>query len=191
MGICKGEFNIQGSGECMKRFLVMTAIFVVGIASFGCSSSSEPDKTASTTNSRSESSSPNTAPSNTVVGPGNFRDRVEKRNRVDANPAVSPDPPIFRPAPDNSESAVTMNKDGSILEIRVFKSHSQLAKVESTWFDPAEKSLKVHLKSGRVVDVQTEKLTNLNSASIEEILEVAGLKTSKITGDRPRIAIPK
>ena len=95
---------------------------------------------------------------------------------MDSDPNAKPEPPVFRSAPENSESATTMTNDGSILEIRVFKNHPQLAKVEVTWTDPKDKALKVYLKNGTVVDAKTDRIGNLRDTPSIEIMQVAGIR---------------
>jgi len=192
MGICKGKTHVKDFSKGMKRNLLLLSVLILGVAGQACSTPSGPEKASSSVNSNVASRSENEVnePRNldTVAQPGSFRDRSKRRNRVDVNPSATPEPPTFRPAPENSESAVTMNADGSIQEIRVFKSHPQLEKVEATWFDPKEKALKVYLKNGQVLDAKTDRIASLQSASSSELLQIAGFKIPQKTGDRPRIA---
>ena len=99
------------------------------------------------------------------------------------NPSATPEPTSFRPAPENSEHSVMMDADGSIKEIRVFKSHPQIAKVEVTWTDPSSKNLKVFLKNGKTLEVNTDKIQSLQSVPSDVILQIVGVTK----GDRPRV----
>jgi len=167
--------------NCLALFIVCS-----GLCGMGCSNTSKPEKTGnSTVASKRDNTSVDPAISNTEARPSNPRDR---KPRPDVNPGATPDPPKFRDAPENSQSVTTMNNDGSIQETRIFKSHPQLAKVEATWFEPTDKTLKIYLKNGTVVDAKTTNAASLQSVSSAEIMEVAGIKATVKAGDRPRIA---
>ena len=126
-------------------------------------------------------------PDSNAVAVNNPRDKKNKKDRPDTNPNATPEPTEPRPAPENSEASVMMNQDGSITEIRVFKNHPQIARVEATWSDPTMKNLKVYLKNGKVVTAKTDKIPNLQSVTSEVILQAAGINSTATKGDRPRV----
>jgi len=71
-----------------------------------------------------------------------------------------------------------MDPQGRILEVRVFKSHPQLSKVESTWLGPKEKTLKIYLRDGKMREITTAEIANLRSASSQQLLQMAGVETN-------------
>jgi len=162
----------------MKRIFIWASIFIILMIAFGCSTSSGPDNKTPEAPSNNQTQSSAEAPNSpdATVPSGSFEVRDKRKNRVDANPNTKPEPLVFRTAPENSETATTMTADGSILEIRVFKGHPQLAKVEVTWTDPKDKSMKVYLKNGTVVDAKTDRIGNLRDTRSIEIMQVAGIR---------------
>mgnify|MGYP000695752395 CR=1 FL=1 len=107
------------------------------------------------------------------------RNVMRRRERVDVDPSATPPPPTFQPAPENSEFAVQMEKGGNIVETRVFKSHPQLKRVEIRWTGPQSRSLKVTLKSGKIVERQSVPAVNLRTVSSAELLDLAGIKAGQ------------
>ena len=80
----------------------------------------------------------------------------------------------FRPGPEDSEFATTMNDHGQPVEVRVFKGNSQLDRVEAVWLGPSEKLLKITLRNGSTVEVKTDRIANLVSAPSALLVELAG-----------------
>ena len=107
------------------------------------------------------------------------RNVLRRRERFDVDPSATPPPPTFQPAPENSEFAVQMEKGGNIVETRVFKSHPQLKRVEIRWTGPQTRSLKVTLKSGKIVERQSVPAVNLRTVSLAELLDLAGIKAGQ------------
>jgi hypothetical protein len=70
--------------------------------------------------------------------------------------------------------ATTMNADGQPVEVRVFKDHPQLAKVEATWLGPKQKLLRITLRSGSTVELTTDQIADLSSASSELLVQLCG-----------------
>lgn len=179
----------------MKRSHIST-FFILGAIGFGCSGSAKTSKNSVVSNSgivnkeqpvSSSTDTPNVAANAPKT---DFRTRIN-RDRIDANPSATPLPLKFKKAAENSEAAITMNTDGSIFEVRVFKSHPQLAKVEATWLDAKEKALKFYLKNGQVLEVKTDRVADLPSTPAAQLLEIAGLKAPSKSSDRPRVANQK
>ena len=161
-------------------------VFVLFLGAFalGCSSSADAVKTASGQNTNP--AKPAVTGQNTESNVGtansgqsaNLRDRRNfgKEKTIDIDPTATPLPLQFHPAGENSETAVTMNGDGSVLEIRVFKSNPQLAKIEATSRGTEEKQVKFYLRNGQVLEVNTDHLGNLQTVTTKELLALAGLK---------------
>src|SRR5688572_20714683 len=134
----------------MKTAVYLVVTIAVAAFGFACAGNKGPTvERASNNDGIMNSNRPPENPNadNQQLNP---RDRKNRQNRV-VHPSGTPEPPEFRPAAEDSEAAVTMADDGSIVEIRVFKSHPQLERVESTWIDPKEKQLKIFLKGGKVI----------------------------------------
>lgn len=123
------------------------------------------------------SANPNDAPvSAETMTPRDKRFNRAKHPVVDADPSATPLPLQFRPAADDSQIAVTMKPNGSVFEVRIFKSNPKLARVEATWLGEKEKELKFYLRNGTVLDVKTDKIVNLQSTSLKDLLEIAKVK---------------
>ena len=174
----------------------LLAVFILGAIGVGCSglaktSRKESNSSSSTVNREQPLSSSTDTPNVAANHPKtNSRERIN-RDRIDVNPAATPLPLKFRKAAENSEVATTMNTEGDIFEVRVFKNHPQIAKVEATWVDAKEKALKIYLRNGQILEVKTDRLTDLASATASQLLEIGGLKTPSKSSDRARIANQK
>ncbi len=177
----KGKSDIKARRDAMRTSKILLFAAFLGVFAWACSSPADTAKKASGPGSNSNSPSkvqttdPNIAVVNTAP-PANMRDRRMSRKMIDANPAGTPPSPQFHPAAEDSESAVTMNRDGAVVEIRVFKSHPQLARVEVTWLDPKNKDVKFYLRSGQILNVKTMRIGNLQTATTQELLAIAGQK---------------
>lgn len=194
MAIRESKPCIEGVGNCMSRFFYAVIISIAVLIGFGCSTTPEPDNRKTEippTEANTTVASVNEPGPNNVVNTDSFYERDKRKTRVDANPNAKPEPLVYRAAPENSESATTMTSDGSILEVRVFKSHPQIAKVEALWVDPKEKTLKVYLKNGRTVEVTTDRIPNLRDTSSNDILAIAGIRSSPRIGDPSRFVDKK
>ncbi len=102
---------------------------------------------------------------------------------VDTNTVTSPGSPggknltkpMSLPAPDDSEYTSQLTDVG--LEVRTFKKHPQLLKVEKT-ITPTEQKVKVYLKDGRVIDVPTAKINSMRTDPASVFLAAAGIGQS-------------
>ena len=83
---------------------------------------------------------------------------------------------LKRPAPENSEFKSEMTNEGFPIEIRTFKNHPQLVKVERVWKPNKDKILKIYLKSGKLVEVPGNDFDDFNTASTARILVAAGVQ---------------
>ena len=82
-----------------------------------------------------------------------------------------------KPAPDNSTFTSYLTDAG--YEIRTFKSHPQLLKVEKKTVADGTQSLKIFLRDGRVVELPGQRITVLSTATAAFILETAGVKPAQ------------
>lgn len=78
-------------------------------------------------------------------------------------------------APDNSELSSTMNEKGVFVETRVFKTHPTLAKIEKSFIDMSNPTIKVYLKNGKVLTMPKGKIEKTESATADEILRAVGV----------------
>jgi len=174
----------------MRNCLVLSFFLAVASLNWACSSGSVTNKqvdtsapgankTASLSN-LSQTSSSDTNPVNSVtnVQTGTFA-QPPNNKKVEDMPADGR--PILRwePAAEDSQITSAMNASGQMYESRIFKRHPQLVKVDATWINPKEKSLKIVLRNGRVMDVTTDKIVNLKLATAAQILELVGIEPVK------------
>jgi hypothetical protein len=110
------------------------------------------------------------------IGKGSTLERAKRRLRPVENPNASPVPPTMSPAPENSEGMITMLPDGTINEVRVFRSHPKISRVDTYFTRPGMKRVKIVLRDGRVVELETDRIDNLLSISSGELLQIAGIK---------------
>ena len=190
MGICKERSDIKAGGNRMRSSKLLIFSLLFGVFASACLSTPETATKSPKPNSNSNSNSNSTAaavtsqnadPNAGVANSGqavNLRDRwnLGKKKMIDTNPTGTPLPLQFRPAAENSESAVTMNRDGSVTEIRIFKSDHTLAKVEATSSGTKEKQVKFYLRSGKVIEVKTDRMGDLSTSTIAQLLAIAGTK---------------
>jgi hypothetical protein len=100
--------------------------------------------------------------------------RRRKLSAAANNPAATQTIPLqYRDGPENSQIATTMNAFGQAVEIRVFKSHPELARVEADWLDEKFKILKFTFRDGRSAEVKTDKIADLATASTRTLMDVA------------------
>jgi len=168
----------------MRSSIFLLFVAFLGSFAWGCSGPTDTAKTASKPNvnnpiapsNQSQTEGPNSAVNTAPTA--NIRDRRVggKQTMIDANHSGKALPPQFQPAAENSEWAATMNADGSVDEIRVFRSHPQLAKVEVTWLEPKNKDAKFYLRDGKVLEVRTDRLGSLKTVTTTELLAIAGVK---------------
>ncbi len=104
------------------------------------------------------------------------RPGVEKRRRPQDTgvTSTSPAPLDFRPGPENSQTATTMNEQGQPVEVRVFKDNAQLDRVEAVWLGANQMLLRITHRNGQTREVRTDRIKNLSSAPAELLIELAG-----------------
>ncbi len=182
----------------MKKIYLVASLFVA-VVSLGCSSSSETKSNVKVGNSLPV----NTSNTNTLVigdnstvapTPGTIDQipAVEMPEGTNANtvkmnrdrkmvdvPGGIPKS-MSVPAGENSEMMSTMDKQGNFIETRIFKGHPRLEKVERTFLDPKNSTIKIYLKGGKVVTVSGNEIKDLSAASSITFLERAGIKAPVI-----------
>ena len=102
------------------------------------------------------------------------------RNQGSTGPHVDPEKVALQnaqPAPDNSTFTSYLTDAG--YEIRTFKSHPQLLKVEKKTVADGSQSLKIFLRDGRVIEMPGQRITVLATATAAYILETAGIKPAQ------------
>ena len=112
--------------------------------------------------------------SNMPPQPKSLAERANRKPRVDVDPTAKQPPISLQKAPENSQFGTKMEDDGSLTELRVFKNHPQIAKVEARGSDAKYKTLSVYLRDGNVVSVKTDRVKQLHSAPTKLLLEIVG-----------------
>lgn len=172
----------------MKLFSLFASIFLF-VFFAGCSSQgsvanqasnsvpAQNSTAAAATNSQTEN-----APHVVDVNPNAFNgtpDPNQKVTRIDPKNDKTTSGIYGRPAPDNSTFNATMDAKGTPIEIRTFNKDPYIIKVERIFTTP-KKTMKIYLKSGRVVEVPEEKLPNFAAATPGDILVAAGVDIKKL-----------
>ncbi|PYT00938.1 MAG: hypothetical protein DMF63_04530 [Acidobacteria bacterium] len=125
---------------------------------------------------------PNSATSADVPGtpfqPPQLQSKLERLRQGAAQSGPPVDPAALalksaRPAPDNSTFMSYLSDMG--YEIRMFKSHPQLQKVEKRTMNDGTSIIKIYLRSGKVVDLPGQSIPMLATAPAAQIMSAAGL----------------
>ena len=179
----------------MIKYIILAAIC---LSTAGCSGSSDesPAKNSSTANSKPASTVQNAnAPEqvqsttnaanngNAIVNPIAIarNKKIEEMRKAGSDPNV---PKLSieemltqstRPAPDDSQFSVALAD--ILVERRTFLKNPLLSKVEKTT-NGQNRSIKVFLKDGQVIDLPGEAIQNLSTASSESIIRAARIKTA-------------
>lgn len=162
----------------MKYMSVLSIALLLAV-SWGCSGSAEAGKNApAQTGERSEVNAALTFNAEPSATPVPVKGRGGQRV---AEPAKGPPPLQFRPAAEDSEIATSMNEMGQVVETRVFKRHPTISRVVAVWKKPKMAELRISLKNGEALDVKTEKLINLQSATTRDLMEIAGIPLQRGT----------
>jgi hypothetical protein len=166
----------------MKQAILLLFVFTIASLGIGCGGTAEKTAGANKAGGSNNSPAANSAvvvdananpPSESEPPAGNIANANTKRPVIDTSGSVPP--PSFKPAGEDSQIAVSMRPDGKILEVRVFKSHPQLARVESVWDGQGEKELKFVLKNGKVIAKKSDRIENLQTAPTAVLVEIAGI----------------
>jgi hypothetical protein len=118
---------------------------------------------------------------NAAVQSPQIRNRFDKlqKNGVPSGPpvdAVALAMKLARPAPDNSTFTSYLTDAG--FEVRTFKDHPQLKKVEKKTTNDGSVSIKVYLRNGKVIDLPGQAIPNLSTAPAILIMDAAGLSST-------------
>lgn len=87
------------------------------------------------------------------------------------------------PAADNSTYSAEMNDKGQPVEIRTFKNHPILAKIEKITLSPRDYVFKIYLKDGKVVESKSDELKQFRFITPENILGAINKLPPKPTPD--------
>ncbi len=165
-------------------------IIVILVFSGGCSSNPAANQATGGTNPAANSNSVN---ANTVaatnsnppaemqayngmqnVNPNAFNASGDNLKVIPYQPKKDEIPYGSRTAPD--DSIVSSGSRGkNFVETRTFKNHPLISKVEKI-MDGKTTKYKVYLKSGKVVDAPTDKMSNYTAMAPNSILEAIGMK---------------
>lgn len=85
---------------------------------------------------------------------------------------------LARPAPDNSTFTSYLSDAG--YEIRTFLNHPQLKKVEKRTTDDGKVTIKVFLRSGKVVELPGTAIPVLSTAPASQIMNAAGISAPAV-----------
>lgn len=172
----------------------MTRIGTIGLLagvafSAACWSSSEPANNGAATSPTPSSNAVVAAPgqtvqpmptidlpaatSNRVLSGDSVADRANRAPHGNANPDAKPEELKFTPAPEDSQAALRMEPNGVIYEVRIFRKHPKLARVEA-WSDgDSAKDVTITFRDGRVSKVRTGRIPNLAAMGSAWLLDVA------------------
>ena len=105
----------------------------------------------------------------------NRKDKVGKEGGPSGPPvdAAALAMKLARPAPDNSTFTSYLSDAG--YEIRTFKNHPQLTKVEKKTSNDGSTTIKVFLRNGKVVDLPGQAIPILSTAPASQIMNAAGV----------------
>lgn len=171
--------------ELRRSAKSVTALMLILFWMSACGSAAD---TSDAGNSANGSSSPNSVNAvnvgSPVAGSDSNANAIDVSNRrtitEDSNAVSLPGTPggknvakpMSLPAPDDSEYTSQLTDVG--LEVRTFKKHPQLLKVEKT-ITPTEQKVRVFLKDGRVLEVPASKINSMRSDPASVFLAAAGI----------------
>jgi hypothetical protein len=180
----------------MKRILIFIPALAIASSVLGCSASAKRTKVDPAANSRNVQNRGNAdLPLPTVqataeaASPTPTQVPVKRRGtkeRVPGDPNATPAPLVLAPAAENSEYGTSMERDGTVLEVRKFRKHPLLAKVELRWTDPSMKTARFHMNDGKVIEIRTAAIKDLPSMTAAALMQLIP-EAPAATGDRPRI----
>lgn len=125
---------------------------------------------------------PNAPSADPLQPSGPMQARLQKMRKSGEASGSSMDPEALaklnsKPAPDNSTFTSYLTDAG--YEIRTFKNHPQLLKVEKKIESSGKQTLKIFLRNGQVRELPGQRITILSTASAAYILEAAGIATQQ------------
>jgi hypothetical protein len=92
--------------------------------------------------------------------------------------------PPFSDAPENSTIMTTMNTRGQVFQVRVFKSHPDISKVESTWTGRTERYIRIFLRNGEIKEVTSGSAPDLKTLTASQLMDMAGIIPKRIPDGR-------
>lgn len=179
----------------MRKVAVFTSLLSLLAIASSCSQASADNKKVNSNTNTGAIATP--VPGNMIVDDGTNRKTVvvetantnfpaatanrrseagTRGERPDTRPDATPMPLQFKPAAEDSEIAIAMERDGTVREVRVFRSHPKLAKVEMTYKPAEDKTIRVTLRDGKTVEVKSNRIKALQSAKASELLALTGKK---------------
>ena len=137
-----------------------------------------------------QAGSPQAMDANTVAGdqqsaPSSISNKLDAMRKSGGTPTAASNAEAAarnqRPAPDNSTFTSYLTDAG--YEVRTFKSHPTLSRVEKKTMADGKQTLKVFLKSGKVVYIPPEKIPALFTIRAAEIVDIAGIAPARSGSD--------
>ncbi|MBK8466956.1 MAG: hypothetical protein IPL32_14125 [Chloracidobacterium sp.] len=157
----------------MKQAFFLFVIFIAVSLSSGCSGNSEVGGQTNTQNATSSSiAAPAVGQSNTITSPAPGAGR----------PVLK-----FVPSPEDSQIAQA-TQNGKLYEVRIWKKHPKLLKVESTTIDEKNRSLSIVLRSAQVVNITTDRIPNVKLATADQFLKLVPATGTTETNTDPKKA---
>lgn len=177
-------------GLCVAITLFLSACSSTDSAKLATTSNNSANANSATVDTGTQFGAPQLADANashsaatdTPISANRIDQRLEEMRKAGA-PGPSAEEVArknARPAPDNSTFTSYLTDSG--YEIRTFKAHPQLLKVEKKVTPDGKHSIKVFLRDGRIVDLPGQSIAVLSSAPAASILEAVGI--------RPAPAVP-
>ena len=143
---------------------------------WGCSNSAEAVRNAGAPSGGPTVANKTRQTGNTNMPPPSIGMKPREKKMVDTAPSGPPPPLQFRKVDEDSEIATSMNDRGEVVETRVFKSHSQIVRAEAVWKNAKDALVKITLKDGKTIDVKTDRLANLQTATTRDLMEISGIQ---------------
>ena len=168
MGTFKSQFKFKAAG--------VTGSYLAAAFLIACSGTSDTGSQTANTNASHNSTAAVRSPT-----------RQTAANSIGEAPSTpkSGGPkatPQFSDAHEDSTLLTTMNPQGQVFQVRVFKGHPQLAKVESTWTGPTERQIKFFLRSGETKEITNGAAADIKDLTTSQLLEMAGVKQDRLPG---------
>lgn len=156
--------------------LIILALFLAG-----CSSTVEDAANSSTANTPQNTNAEQAmAPKNAntgenvvipgITGPPDNSNVAVNAKKYDTSKAVE-----GKPAPEDSTFSTRLTDVA--VETRTFKKHPVLAKVERIT-DAKGRTMKVYLRSGKMIEIPGNSIANLSVASSAQIMSAAGIESA-------------
>lgn len=170
-----------------RNVLRSSALIAVSSFTFACGSASDSSNLGNSANGNISANAVNAGPAvaasdqdpnANMIGVSNRRTITEDSNAASLSGtpgAKDIAKPMSLPAPDDSEYSTQLTDVG--LEVRTFKKHPLLLKVEKT-ITPTEQKVKVFLKDGRVLEVPASKISSMRNDPASVFLAAAGIGQS-------------